>query len=84
MSGQPDLTQTETLLFTPNPQRQLDQIDIASIKFDARSRDDIPAVLKGLQYLYINEPICEKVFTCLEKALTPKTDPSTGRPGMEL
>ncbi len=66
------------------PQRQFGQIDIADIQFDVHSRDDIPAVLKGLQYIYINEPICEKVFSCLEKAIEPKINLNTGRPGMEL
>ncbi len=35
-----------------NPQAQFGQVDIADIQFDARSRDDIPALLKGLQYIY--------------------------------
>jgi len=29
------------------------EIDISQIVFDSKSRDDIPRVLKGLQYLYI-------------------------------
>jgi len=35
-----------------NPQLHFDEVNIADIKFDARSRDDIPAILKGLQYIY--------------------------------
>jgi len=67
-----------------HPQRQLDQVDIADIQFDARSRDDIPAVLKGLQYIYINKPVYEKVFCCLKNTLGEKISLSTGRPGMLL
>jgi len=37
---------------TTQPQLQLGEIDIANIKIDPRSRDDIPQLLKGLQYLY--------------------------------
>lgn len=66
------------------PQRQFGQVDIADIQFDARSRDDIPAILKGLQYIYVNDPIREKVFTCLEKTITSKINRNTGRPGMLL
>jgi len=40
-----------------HPQLRLGQIDIANIQFDPRSRDDMPAVLKGLQYLHDNEAI---------------------------
>ncbi len=32
-----------------NPQMQIGEVDIAQIKFDPRSRDDIPKILKGLQ-----------------------------------
>lgn len=33
-------------------QMQLGEIDIANIRLDHRSRDDIPQLLRGLQYLY--------------------------------
>lgn len=65
-------------------QGRLGQVEIANIQFDARSRDDIPAVLKGLQYIYVTEPVRVKVFALLEKALTTKASRNTGRPGMEL
>ena len=35
-----------------NPQFTLGQVDIANIKLDPRSRDDIPAILVGLQQIY--------------------------------
>lgn len=66
------------------PQHQFGQVDIAKIHFDARSRDDIPAILKGLQHLYVNEAIRHKVFTLLEDGLGPQTNKQVGRPGMEL
>ena len=66
------------------PQMRLGQVDIADIQFDARSRDDIPAVLKGLQYIYVTEAVRTKVFALLENSLTSKAKKDTGRPGMEL
>ena len=69
---------------THNPQRQLGQIDIASITFNARSRDELPQVLKGLQYIYTNEPVRDAVFACLEKHIAVKQSKTNGRPGMEL
>jgi len=60
------------------------EIDISTIKLDARSRDDIPAILKGLQLIYTQEQSREKLFALLEKSLETKADQSVGRPGMTL
>ncbi len=67
-----------------NPQLQIGEVDIAQIKFNAKSRDDIPQVLKGLQYIYINMPIREEIFSLLEKYITAKINKNNGRPGMDL
>lgn len=66
------------------PQLQLGQINIADIQFDPRSRDDIPALLKGLQYIYVTPPVRDRVFTLLEQAVNVTVRKDTGRPGMEL
>jgi len=65
-------------------QLQLGKVDISKIKFDQRSRDDIPQILKGLQYIYINPTIREPVFEILQKSILPGIDQNNGRPGMEL
>ena len=70
--------------FVKNPQSILGHVDIATIKFNPRSRDDIPAILKGLQHIYVDTSIREKVFTLLETALSSDTKTNTGRPGMEI
>ena len=67
-----------------DPQASFGQVDIAQIEFDPRSRDDIPAILKGLQYIYVNKAVRDEVFTLLEGALDSKASAQTGRPGMEL
>ncbi len=64
-------------------QMKLGEVDIAGIQFDLRSRDEIPKLLMGLQAIYCNSEIREKVFTVLEDSL-PKASKKTGRPGMEL
>lgn len=48
-----------------HPQAYFGQVDIAEINFDARSRDDIPALLKGLQYIYVTEGTRNNVFRLL-------------------
>jgi hypothetical protein len=67
-----------------HPQAQFGQVDIADISFDARSRDDIPAILKGLQYIYVNADTRNKVFALLEDSLDSAAVKTVGRPGMEL
>jgi hypothetical protein len=57
--------------------------DIANIEFDLQSRDEIPKLLMGLQYIYHTSAIREKVFEIL-KQIVPKKSYETGRPGMDL
>lgn len=65
-------------------QMQLGEIDISAIKFDPKSRDDIPQLLEGLQYLYMNAPIRDEIFKLLEKYIAPTVNKKNGRPGMEM
>jgi len=67
-----------------HPQHYFGEINIADIPLDPRSRDDIPAILKGLQYIYTTDDVREKVFATLEETLEPSVNTATGRPGMEL
>ena len=67
-----------------NRQLRIGEVDIAQIKFDPRSRDDIPKILKGLQHLYLNLPLRTQIFHLLETELAPKVNKRNGRPGMEL
>jgi len=57
--------------------------DIADIQFDLASRDEIPKLLIGLQYIYSTPSIREAVFNVI-KAIVPKKSQETGRPGMDL
>ena len=57
--------------------------DIANIKFDLESRDEIPKLLMGLQYIHHTTSIREKVSEVL-KQIVPKKSYESGRPGMDL
>jgi IS5 family transposase len=57
--------------------------DIANIEFDLESRDEIPKLLLGLQYIYTTASIRSKVSEVL-KQIVPKKSHETGRPGMDL
>jgi hypothetical protein len=65
-------------------QIKLGEVNIADIKFDLRSRDEIPKLLMGLQYIWCTSELKEKVFKILQKIVPEGTNPDTGRPGMEL
>ncbi len=65
-------------------QFRVGQAPIGSIWIDPKSRDDIPAVLKGLQHLWCDEELRGRLFDLLEEHVLPGTDRQVGRPGMEL
>jgi hypothetical protein len=72
-----------------NPQMSLDSVDIGSIRLDPRSRDDIPQILRGLQHIYTEPALRDRVFEILKRVMPyravgeGKADANTGRPGME-
>ena len=69
-----------------NPQLQFGEQDISAIALDFRSRDDIPRILAGLQYIYVTPALREEVFAILAEVLPEgkdgKVSAETGRPGM--
>ena len=65
-------------------QLQLGQADIANIEFNPRSRDDIPQILQGLQFVYVNDSLRESVFTILAGLVPDEVATDRGRPGMDL
>jgi len=72
-----------------NPQQCFGQTDISSIVLDPKSRDDIPQLLRGLQHIYVDVALRERVFAILAELLPDrvgaegKANPGNGRPGME-
>ena len=67
-----------------NPQMKLGEVRIEDIELDLRSRDDIPALLLGLQHLYADGHFRSRLFALLEEHILPGTDRTAGRPGMEM
>lgn len=71
------------------PQMKFGETDIGAIVLDPKSRDDIPQILRGLQYIYSEPSLREPVFAILEEVLPQragaegKASANTGRPGME-
>jgi hypothetical protein len=67
-----------------NVQMQMGEVDVSKVRFDLKSRDDIPKILRGLQHLYIDLPLRTQLFSLLETQIAPKIDKRNGRPGMTL
>lgn len=65
-------------------QLKLGQRDISNIDIDFRCRDEIPQVLLGLQSLYSNKEVRDKVFSILNEIIPSNIDSNNGRPGMDL
>ena len=52
-----------------NPQMLLDGVDIGAIDLTTKSRDDIPQILRGLQHIYTEPGLRERVFAILQEVL---------------
>ena len=64
-------------------QMNLRTVAIADVQFPLKSRDELPPVLKALQYIFVTPELNEKVFLLLEKKIVAGKK-KTGRPGMDL
>jgi hypothetical protein len=71
-----------------NPQLTLTEIDIGAVRINLKSRDDIPKLLLGLQYIYTHSEVRDKVFEILKEIVPQnvngngKAQINLGRPGM--
>ena len=67
-----------------DPQLKIGQREIQNIEIDLDCRDEIPQVLLGLQHLYSDRKLRERVFSILETIVPVNVDAKYGRPGMDL
>jgi len=67
-----------------NEQKTFGEVDISKRVFDSKSRDDMPRVLKGLQYIYTTIPRRYAIFQLQESRIAPEVNKFIGRPGMSL
>jgi len=65
-------------------QMKFGEVDISKIQFDPRSRDEIPKLLMGLQEIYCNRKVRDRVFTALQDLIPEGIDQNNGRRGMDL
>ena len=62
-------------------QFQLGQVSVEKVWINPKSRDDIPAVLKGLQHIWCDEALRARLFVLLDEHILPEADRTVGRPG---
>lgn len=67
-----------------NEQMTVGEVDISKISFDLKSRDDIPKILRGLQFIYTNTTLRTSIFELLDAKISPNVSKTNGRPGMTL
>ena len=65
-------------------QYELGATPIEEVPIPTKSRDEMPAVLRALQYIYTTPELNEKVFEILERKITKGINRRTGRPGAML
>ena len=54
-----------------NPQLERGEVRIEDIKLNHKCRDDMPTLLSGLQYLYSQETLRDRLFALLEEFILP-------------
>ena len=65
-------------------QMKIGELDIKNIEFDLRSRDEIPELLMGLQSIYCDREVRDRVFEVLPDIVPDDVDPNNGRSGMNF
>ena len=66
-----------------NPQPGLNVIPIEKILLPLKSRDELPPILAGLQWIWTHPTLKQAIFVLLEAKIVAGKK-ATGRPGMEL
>lgn len=67
-----------------NTQVQIGEINISEVEIEVDNRDEIPQLLRGLQYIYSTPKLWKRVQRELWGMLPFEIDPDNGREGMPL
>ena len=65
-------------------QVQMGEMDIAGVKIEIDSRDEIPQLLRGLQHIYATPSLRRRIFDILLELIPDDVQIETGRNGMDL
>ena len=67
-----------------NPQLERGEVRIEDIELDIKSRNDILVLLIGLQHLYTQEALRDRLFALMDEHFLPGINRKAGRPGMAM
>ena len=68
-----------------NPQLERGEVRIEDIELDIKCRDDFPVLLNGLQDLYSQEALRDRILALMDKCILPGVNKKkVGRPGMDM
>jgi hypothetical protein len=70
--------------FSFEQQPKLNQILISDVEIDISSRDEIPQILIGLQHIFENKSLRDKIFDILLEAVPENINIDRGRRGMDM
>lgn len=65
-------------------QVKMGEMDIAAVKIEVDSRDEIPQLLRGLQYIYAAPVLRRRIFDILFELIPDDVQIDNGRNGMDL
>ena len=67
-----------------NPQLERGEVRIEDIELDLKCRDDTPVLLIGLQYMYSQEALRDRILALMDEYILPGINRKVGRPGMDM
>ena len=67
-----------------NPQLERGDVHIEDIKLNHKCRGDMSALLTGLQYLYSQEALRDRILALMDEFILPGVNKKVGRPGMAM
>jgi hypothetical protein len=67
-----------------NTRKPIEDMQIDRARTDEKSRDDIPQLIFGLQFIFLDVVLREQIFKILESIFPKDLDLHNGRPGMDL
>jgi IS5 family transposase len=83
-SGKKENLQGKNMRKIIDMQMKIGEKAIGDIKFDPRSRDEIPKLLRGLQSIFCDRKVRDLLFEALTKLVPSHIDVKNGRKGMNL
>ena len=64
--------------------KPVEEMQIDQVNLELNSRDDIPQILRGLQYIFLDPTLRDEILKILNGLFPQEIDRHNGRPGMDM